>query len=494
MEKILEKLKSKWLRNTGMTILLIAIIIAIFIGINIGLQKWDPKDIDLTKEQIYSLTDASREKISSLPEQDKMEIYMFGYSETSSIVDFIKEYGRINKNIKVELVDANDRKDLVSKYNIMTDDGMQTVLIVAGEKSKTYITVPSSSYSAGYSDFYTYDYTTEETTDITEERMTNGIIALSSVGESTPVYMLSGHGEYTAAREMALVQSYLTLENYEIKDLDLLSEQKVPDDCTSLVIASPEKDCTDFEASAIKEYISRGGNILWLSDPLSAKEEIPNFKSILDIYGVNVRQDGVIFERDTSRMVMGGADMVIPTIIGGNEIVEGLSRVLLIDTGKLEFKENLDELNVIKTDLLMTSESSFFRTNLQETSLTPVEGEKQEASIVAAVLEKSNGDDEEKKSKLVVFANNLFATNSVIPSGNTQVPAIAFYQNKDLALNSIQKISKEKEEMAIRKTVSYTSYTATETQDMIIKIIIFGLPIIIILVGIVVWILRRRKK
>lgn len=486
MEKILEKLKSKWLRNTGMTVLLLGIIIAIFIGINIGLQKWDPKDIDLTKEQIFSLTDASKEKIASLPEQDKMEIYMFGYNETNSIVDFIKEYGRINKNIKVEVVDVNDRKDLVSKYNI--DSEVNTVLIVAGEKSKTFI---SSDY---YSDFYTYDYTTEESTDITEERMTNGIIALSSVGENTPVYMLTGHGEYTAAREMALVGSYLTLENYEMKDLDLLSAQKVPDDCTSLVIASPEKDCTDFEAKAIKEYIARGGNILWLSDPLSAKEEIPNFKSILEVYGVNVRQDGVVFERDTSRMVMGGADMVIPTIIGGNEIVDGLNRVLLIDTGKLEFKENLDELGVIKTDLLMTSESSFFRTNLQETSLTPVEGEKQEASIVAAVLEKSNGESEENKSKLVIYANNLFATNSVIPSGNTQVPAIAFYQNKDLILNSIQKISKEKEEMAIRKTVSYTSYTATETQDIVIKVIIFGLPTIIILAGIVVWQLRRRKK
>ncbi|MCI8621278.1 MAG: hypothetical protein HFJ50_06080 [Clostridia bacterium] len=167
--KIVEALKSKWLRNTGKTAILIAIIIAIFLGINILIQKLDPKDIDFTETQLYTLSDASKEKIASLPDEDKFEIYMFDFTEQDGVTELVKQYEKVNKNIKVEIVKAEDRPDLVSKYNV--ESGYYTVVIVNGEKSKIYTVY----------DFSTYDYSTGQTIDITEQRMTNGIISLSSI-------------------------------------------------------------------------------------------------------------------------------------------------------------------------------------------------------------------------------------------------------------------------------------------------------------------------
>ena len=60
LKKIIEILKSKWLKDTSKTIILIAIIVAIFIGINILVEKLNPKDIDLTKEKLYTLTEESK--------------------------------------------------------------------------------------------------------------------------------------------------------------------------------------------------------------------------------------------------------------------------------------------------------------------------------------------------------------------------------------------------------------------------------------------------
>lgn len=58
---------------------------------------------------------------------------------------------------------------MVQKYDI--EQGYGTIVIEKGEKTKTF-----DSY-----DFSNYDYNTGKSTDITEQRFTNSLIALSSV-------------------------------------------------------------------------------------------------------------------------------------------------------------------------------------------------------------------------------------------------------------------------------------------------------------------------
>lgn len=61
-------------------------------------------------------------------------------------------------------------------------------------------------------------------------------------------------------------------------------------------------------------------------------------------------------------------------------------------------------------------------------------------------------------------------------------------------MNSVSYVSEKEDAITIRKNVEITNYTATETQDIVVKTIIFGVPVLIVLIGIVVWQLRRRKK
>jgi len=480
ISKIIDILKSKWLRDTGKTIILIAIIVALFIGINILVSNIDPKDIDLTKNQLYTLSEETKERIQALPESDKIQIYMFDFDEQAILVDLIKQYERINENISVEVVKVQDRPDLASKYNV--EAGYFTIIIVNGEKSKMYTT----------NDFYSYDSIAGQEVDITEQRMTSGIISVSSIGQITPVYALTGHEEINTKSLMFYFSTYLELENYELKTLDLLSAGDVPEDCKVLMIASPKKDFTEKETNAIKAYIEKGKNILWLNDPYSAKEEMPNVKSILDMYGVNIRQDGIVTEQDKEKMLYESPNLIFPRV-NNTSITDKIEQVLLLYTGKLEFADNIDDLGVVRTDILTTSENSFFRTDIENTSRTPVDGETVGASVVGAILEKYVGE-EGKSSKLIVYANNTFAADTAVYSTSSARAAIAFYQNKDLIINSVQYAAEIEDPITIRKTVNSTMYTATLTQDRIIKYIIFGFPVLIIGAGIVVWQLRRRKQ
>ena len=61
-------------------------------------------------------------------------------------------------------------------------------------------------------------------------------------------------------------------------------------------------------------------------------------------------------------------------------------------------------------------------------------------------------------------------------------------------MDSISYLVDRKEDITARKDTGTVTYTATDKQDTIIKCIIFTVPAVIILAGIVVWQVRRRKK
>ena len=485
MGNILKSIKFKWMKEAGLTTLLISIIVLAFFAINLAVQKLDLEDIDLTDDQLYTITDVSKEQIAKIPNEEKIQIYLFNFVENSSVVDLAKQYAKANENITIEVTTVSNRKDIASKYEVQ--EGINTILIVSGEKSKIFTS----------SDLYIYDYNTGNATDITEERLTNGIIAVTSLGKTTPVYILTGHEEYSQDSLLMTLKTYLELDNYELKNLDLLVEENVPEDGKALIIASPQSDFKDTEVEKIKAYINRGGNILWMNDTKALKTSTPNIQKVLDLYGVTLHEDGVVFEQDSKKMAMQSPDIILPTI-NYSELtakIAGNGTVMLLDASKLTFAEDsaLEELGVTKTEILTTSDKAFYRTDLSIKS-TDKATDKDEVGtfVVGATLEKALEDD--KTSKLVIYANNAFATSAPMQIGSQIIPAIGLYNNLDIALDSVEYISEVEDQISIRKTVENTYYTATETEDIIIKVVIFTVPVIIILAGIVVWFLRRRKK
>ena len=78
--------------------------------------------------------------------------------------------------------------------------------------------------------------------------------------------------------------------------------------------------------------------------------------------------------------------------------------------------------------------------------------------------------------------------------GSSNVYPITFYNNKDYILNTIAELTENENGISIRKDTGVVTYTVTEAQDKIIKIAITIYPIIIIIIGIIVWIYRRKKK
>ena len=96
---------------------------------------------------------------------------------------------------------------------------------------------------------------------------------------------------------------------------------------------------------------------------------------------------------------------------------------------------------------------------------------------------------------MIIYSNNVFITNLQIAiSSQYYSYALDFYNNEDLAINSVAYLTGRDNMITIRKDVEQTTYTVTQSQNVIILTIIFAIPIMIIIIGIIVWIYRRRKK
>ena len=484
--KFMQIVKKRWLINGTKTTILVLVILAVFFAINILMQQLELTPLDFSAEKLYTLTDESKEKVKDINKQ--VDVYFVGYSEDDSTLDLAKQYHKANEKINVEAVSVDSRPDLAEKYGIQSGD--VSIIVECGEKFKVLST----------NDLVSYDINTYESYSVAEEKLTASIMQIST-DDVPKVYFLTGYSDFTLSYAMQYLNMYLQNEINEIASLDILSEGKVPDDCDTLVITTPSSDFDELTTNAIIDYINSGRNILWLNSVVSQEQNFPNVNKILAMYGVNPFEVGGIRETDSSKMVYDSPDLIMPEV-GYHTITEDIiNGLIFLNATKINLVDDtaLEELNVTETDILTTSEDSYFRTNFSNSNANKSDEDEAGPFLVGAELEKTITEANEETgeqavtSKLIIYGENYFISDVPL-SSETQAPLISYRQNKDLVLNSIAYLCERDEDITARKNTGSVTYTATELENNVILAIIFVVPVIIIIIGIIVWIKRQRKK
>ena len=95
----------------------------------------------------------------------------------------------------------------------------------------------------------------------------------------------------------------------------------------------------------------------------------------------------------------------------------------------------------------------------------------------------------------MAYSNALFATNYTVQIAGSYGTPISIRQNKDIILNTIAYLSDREDAIRIRKDTGLVTFDAiTEQENRAVLWIIFAIPVVIILAGIIVAIVRKRKK
>lgn len=480
---ILQKRKQANKQNMAI-IFMVIILFLLFFASNLTLQKIDLPDIDLTKAKLFTLSDTSKQKIQDI--QTDVTIYLVGFGEESSLKDLTKQYTKTNNHIQVETIeDINQRIDLKENYKIT--DEMQCLLIQTKEQNQ----------KIELEDLYTYDYVSNEQTDISEEKITNAIINVTKT-DKTHLYFLTGHNEYNLEKEQTLLKRYLQNEGYDIHTLDLIVSKEVPKQADLIIIQSPQKDFLEEETKALTSYAEQGGKLLYLTDPLFTNNPLPNLQKWLNEFGITI-ENGIILEQNIDKMALQSPNYVIPNLATTNA-TKDIARdggILLVNATKIRLltDEELENRNITPTIVVTTSNQALFRTDIENTENGKIESDEEGKFILGVKLEKKLTKEENTKTAtLYAISNNFFVADYPITIQNTQVSPIEFYNNKDYFLNTVAELTKTEEGISLRKNIGAVQYTVTPIQHHIIRSIIVLYPISILALGIVIWLLRKKKK
>jgi ABC-type uncharacterized transport system involved in gliding motility auxiliary subunit len=468
--------KTRAARFGGAAVLMTLLVLGILAIVNF-LSVRHQKRVDLTEQQLYSLSEQTRKVLENL----ETEVEVMGFFRTEpariSFQNFMQEFRYVSSRFNYEGVDPEEDPGKTSQYEIQRNG---QVVVSSGPKR-------------------------EMVDDYSEEKIINAVIKVTRTEEKV-IYFLEGHGERgiqdTEAEGFSLVREAVEKQNYQVKSYNLAQENKVPEDATLLVSARTKVNFFPNEVNLLQEYLASGGKLLLLVDPDSSFE-MPDF---LEQYGLGLGNKMVIDASGLGQLFGLGAAAPLVAEYADHPIGRELGGVMTF----FPFSQNVtiseSSLGYQTTGLLKTSESSWAESDLRGGRAAFDPGQDLQGPLDLAVAstlsiagetedQEENaptGDGEEQQeapetpaaeARLVLFGDSDFASNGYFGAG----------ANGDLFLMTISWLAEEADLIAIRpKSPEDRRIEATMAQSMLIfwgAVIL--LPAITLVLGVVVWYRRR---
>ena len=188
------------------------------------------------------------------------------------VQEFLRRYQRIKPDISVNFVDPREEPKLAQAAGVR----------VNGES------------------VIEYNQKSERLTDYNEQSFINALMRLARSSERL-VMGLDGHGERRlngiANHDLGEFGKQLSAKGFKTNSLNLGIAQEVPANATMLLIANPQVELQPIESQKIKQYLQKGGNLLWLIDP----EPLRGLQPIAEMLGL-VLGPGIVVDPDATRL------------------------------------------------------------------------------------------------------------------------------------------------------------------------------------------------
>jgi len=472
---IRESFRSKKFKYGGYATLMIAVAIAIAIIINLIVDQI-PWEVDLTQNQMYSLSEQTNKVLDNLKQDVKIiALYQAG-NEDKTVMEIIERYQKRSKRVSFTTIDPEKYPQLLTKYQ-KGDESLSAgnLIVESGDKFKVIERYDLVNYS-----FNQYSGQWYAQSLAVEQRLTGAILYVTA--EELPVvYTLVGHGEDSIPYD---VKKQLELENYTVEDLNLVTQDSVPEGAHALVVLSPTRDITKEEEEKIRKYLENQGRAIFFIQNLSG--ELPNFESLLKSYGVAL-QRAIVVEGDANMHYPGNPLYIIPNM-GDHSILTPLKSGQMYvfapqsqSIEQLEMKRRTLEIE----PLLVTSDKAWAKTNLEATTIEKEEGDLEGPfNIAVAITDKIYENNETKETRLIVVANTNILKSQLV----SQVPG-----NTNFLLNSLNWLQDREESISIRPKSLLTSRLRISAYQQLIfsGIVVILIPLIVLASGLTVWLRRR---
>lgn len=248
---------------------------------------------DLTKEEFYTVSEASIEQLKGIEEpveivffQKKEDLGEPGGSNPLGYVKYLaEEYAKTFDFVSVKYVDMLGSPALANSYKSSTNDNIKTtsVVIICPSTAKKKI-VQSNGFFTFNDDGSVYGFNGEK-------RITSCILQVADTDKPT-AYFTTGHNEYLSGTIATLLEE----QGYAVNILDL-STGDIPADTDLVIINQPTKDFAGISAEAagganeiekIKNYIQNDyGDVMLVlpavrADGTGTTPELPELRELME--------------------------------------------------------------------------------------------------------------------------------------------------------------------------------------------------------------------
>jgi ABC-type uncharacterized transport system involved in gliding motility auxiliary subunit len=321
-----------------------------------------------------------------------------------------------------------------------------------------------------------------------EEELTGALVRLMNP-EQRSVYFLTGHGEASlddsGDGSLSLAKRVLESKNYTVSSLNLLAENKVPQDAKVIVVAGPRKPVSSAEVDLLKQYVEAGGALIVMSEPLPLTEFGDQADPLADYlagtWGITLGKDLVIDQTSNQATVAIGSQW------GQHQITTKLLNYVSVMPTSRSVTVAAGPSSVSQSELVSTSANAWGETDLvalqsQNAQVAPDEG----VDIMGPVPLAAVGENFTTKARLAVFGDSDYATNGFF----------AAYANGDLFVNSVDWAAGQENLISLTPKDT-TQRMMVPPQSAAMNLIMLGtvivLPGLALLGGILVFIQRRRR-
>ncbi|MBL8242366.1 MAG: Gldg family protein [Bryobacterales bacterium] len=439
---------SRQTKFTAYTGLYAAIFIAGLVIVNV-LAERNNKSVDTTANKRYSLSEQTEKIVSGL-KGEVVAVYFDRTSRFETAKGLLDRYSNISNKFKIEYVDPD--KD-PAKAKAFGARSYGTLILDNGTRR-------------------------EEAKAVTEQEITGAMARMQQTGEQM-LCSLDGHGERALEGgdpgSFGSAKQALERNNYKTQTVKMLEKAEIPAACTILLSAGARRDYGDEAIAAIKGFVEKGGDAMFLLTPAikGAKEEVDeNAKlvALLGTWNVQVNNDllfdgagpGVLAVEDFSQHPIVRDMRGLPALIA-------LARSLEVKTG---------------AEKLFGSSPDAFRTktlDLQKLQAGPTK-DGNGPFVLGAATTVGGGGDIKKQGRVVVVGSVDWASAAMLNR----------YGNRDLFLNMVNWLSADEDLISIRpKEPEDRRLNVKPAQFWVLYVTSFLPALGVLAAGIMVWLKRR---
>lgn len=446
---------------------------ALTLGANVALFRHDVH-FDVTSEKAFTPSAEARRVVEALTTDVELTYFYQKQNPAGRAAKTMVEImGRANPRLRVRTVDPDQHPGLASKlgirvYNVaVLESGGRRIQVVSTEDRDvalgilrvTRASVKTICFAVGHGeyDIDNFEYHTHF----------EGVHAHSHGAEGAAVVLMEQHGVGRLRRALESL-------GFAARKVTLATAGRVPDECASLVEASPRTRYAPSEADVLAEYLGRGGAALLLYDVDFPVE--PRLAGLLATAGIRVG-DGVVV--DPLDHYFTDEEMVAVARYATHPITRGLALTFYPGARPLEIAP---APNVGVTPLVSSSTESYLRPLGGARGAVP--GSRRPHVLAAAAEGVLPGASGAQPFRLVVVGDGDFASNSFFP----------YMSNSDLVLAMLAWLVREERAPTMKPPVEVLPTVVLTNRQVrgIFAMTVLVIPGLVVGLGGLVWWRRRR--